>query len=164
MVELIITDDQISRAKDLFDFDNLNGSITKGKSQIYGALGEIIVCDYYEQFDQLDVKHKNTYDYDLIINDLKVDVKTKRTTVTPKPHYYCSVSDFNTKQKCDAYIFVRVKEDFSCAWILGSKTKENFYRQSTFKQKGEPDGPRWTFKDDCYNIEISKLKMPRFWC
>jgi len=40
-----ISEDQINRAKKLYPFKELKGSITKGKSNIYGALGEIIIYD-----------------------------------------------------------------------------------------------------------------------
>jgi len=158
MIEIQITPNQIERAKLLYPFDNLNGSITSGKSQIYGAIGEIVVMDHY---NWLEVEYSGKYDYDIIIDGVKIDIKTKKTTVVPKPFYLCSVSDFNTRQKCDHYMFVRVMADYSKAWILGSRTKEAFYKISTFNRKGTLDTMNWRFKDDCYNLEISKLVPPK---
>lgn len=158
MREIIPTREQIIRAENLYPFDKLNGSITSGKSQIYGALGEIIVMDHY---NWLQVDYAGTYNYDIIIDGVKIDVKTKKTTVTPKPFYLCSVSDFNTTQQCDYYLFVRVMADLSKAWILGSCPKERFYKISQFKNKGDLDVNNWKFKDDCYNLEISKLIPPK---
>jgi hypothetical protein len=46
MISIIeISKEQIERAKKLYPFKELKGSITKGKSNIYGALGEIIIYD-----------------------------------------------------------------------------------------------------------------------
>ena len=87
--------EQIERAKKLYLFTELKGSITKGKSNIYGAIGEIIIYDIYKN-NGLNVDFNSTYDYDLIIENYKVDVKTKRTTVVPMPNYLCSISAFNT--------------------------------------------------------------------
>lgn len=46
-----ISEDQIDRAKKLYQFNELKGSITKGKSNIYGALGEIIIYDLNKKTD-----------------------------------------------------------------------------------------------------------------
>jgi hypothetical protein len=156
MKKIEITNNQIERAKKLYLFKELKGSITKGKSNIYGALGEIIVYDYF--FNKgFYIDFNSTYDYDLIINEFKIDVKTKRTTVMPKENYLCSISSFNIKQKCDFYFFCRITEDMKICYLLGYKNKKDFFNQSTFNKKGTLDINGWDFKDDCYNLEISKL-------
>ena len=43
MKKFKVTDDQLKRAKKLFDFKELNNSITKGEGNLAGAVGEIIV-------------------------------------------------------------------------------------------------------------------------
>lgn len=151
-----ITNEQIERAKKLYPFDNLKGSITEGKSNLYGALGEIIVNDYFTQ-KGLTVDFSSTYDYDMKIEGYKVDVKTKRTTVIPKPNYLCSISSWNTKQKCDFYFFLRIDKDLKEGYLLGYKRKEVFFTESTFNEKGSEDTNGWKFKSDCYNLSIGKL-------
>ena len=47
MITVSIEEVQIEKAKKLYSFNALRGSITKGKSNIYGALGEVIVSDYF---------------------------------------------------------------------------------------------------------------------
>tara|TARA_R110001632_G_C11073520_1_gene387625 strand:+ start:36 stop:518 length:483 start_codon:yes stop_codon:yes gene_type:complete len=151
-----ITNEQIKRAKKLYPFEELKGSITKGKSNIYGALGEVIVYDIYKK-NGLNVDFNSTYDYDLIIEKHKVDVKTKRTTVKPKHNYLCSISSFNTRQKCDFYFFLRINENLKECYLLGYKRKKNFFEEATFNKKGSLDVNGWAFKDDCYNIKIKML-------
>lgn len=154
MVELVITPDQIKRAKALYGFGILPNSQTHGEGNLHGALGEIVTYDYYKT--RVETTHPQTYDYDLIIGGKKTDVKTKRCKSKPKPHYNCSVFDYNIAQQCDYYLFTRILMDLSKAWILGVISKEDFYKQSEFKLKGEPDG-QFHFTADCYNIPISKL-------
>ena len=156
MIILDIKQKQIDEAQNLYKFKNLKGSITNGQSNIYGALGEVIVYDYFKD-KKYNIIKQNTYDYDLIINGYKVDVKTKKTSVTPLSHYLCSISDFNTKQKCDYYFFLRVKIDFTKSYLLGYISKKDFYQYSFFKYKGDIDINGFIFKDNCYNIEIEKL-------
>jgi len=146
MIKLQISKQQIERASKLYSFKELKGSITKGKSNIYGALGEIIIYDKYKK-DGFNVDNNSTYDYDLIIDNYKIDVKTKRTTVTPKSDYLCSISSFNTKQKCDIYFFVRINENMKDCYLLGYKSKIDFFNKSTFNKKGSLDVNGWVFKD-----------------
>jgi hypothetical protein len=152
-----ISKQQIERAKNLYPFKELKGSITKGKSNIYGALGEIIIYDINKN-KGLNVDFNSTYDYDLIIEDYRVDVKTKRTTVIPKSHYLCSISSFNTMQKCDFYFFLRINENLKECYLLGYKKKIDFFNEAIFNKKGSLDVNGWAFKDDCYNLKIENLE------
>jgi hypothetical protein len=133
---------------------NLNNSILKGEGNLIGFLGEQIALSV------LGGVGKNTYDYDLVTpNGTKVDVKTKKTTVEPKPFYDCSVAAFNIKQKCNLYCFVRVKDDYTCGWFLGVYPKEDYFKDAVFLRKGDLDpSNKYTVKADCYNLKISSLK------
>ena len=45
-IELKVSSSQLMRAEKLYDFSSLKNSITKGDSQMYGAIGEVVVMDY----------------------------------------------------------------------------------------------------------------------
>jgi len=158
VISLKVTEDQLKRARSHYDFGALKGSITQGKSNIYGAVGEVIVHDFLKETGRR-VKFDNTADYDMIVNGNKVDVKTKRTTVPPLQSFNCSIAAYNTTQKCDLYVFARVHENLKEAWVLGWEKKEDFFKKAKFHRKGQPDPktPAWKFAADCYNLEISKL-------
>jgi len=153
-----ILKEQIERAKRLYSFTQLRGSITKGQSNIYGALGEIIIYDIYKN-KGFDVNFNSTYDYDLIIEGYKIDVKTKRTTVNPMPNYFCSIPAFNIKQKCDYYFFLRINENLKYCYLLGYKEKTDFFNKAIFNKKGSLDTNGWYFKGDCYNLRIDMLNQ-----
>jgi len=131
----------------------LQGSITQGGGSPAGALGEILVRD------MLDYRVHNTKDYDLYTEDgVRIDVKTKRCTSAPKPFYECSIAAHGTRQDCDEYIFVRVLNDLTRAWILGRINKDEYFDKAVRHRKGEVDASNnFTFKSDCYNLEISEL-------
>lgn len=156
MTKIIPADSQISLAKEKAkQLGTLNNSIRKGEGNVYGFLGEILMADYWK------VSVDNTYDYDLIVKDYKVDVKTKACNSVPEPEYFCTVADYNTKQDCDVYAFVRIFNDFSKAWLLGYCGKNYFYNNSCFYRKGQLDPSSnlgWKFRADCYNLPINKLK------
>ena len=158
MKKFLITKSQLERAKKLFDFKELNNSITKGEGNLAGAVGEIIVKDVYQGSGE------NTYDYDTIIKDYKIDIKTKKFSdqFHPNSNWNLNVSDYNTKQKCDAYCFVGVNESNTVAYVYGFIKKKDFYDKAVFGKKGQIDprgNGKWKFKSDCYNILIKDLLM-----
>ena len=153
MKQVKITPDIIARAKKKADtVGNLQGSITGSLSHVVGAIGEIIVAD------AIGANESNTYDYDLVRDGERIDVKTKRCNTRPFPHYDCSVAAHGANQNCDSYIFVRILTDTSRAWILGSIPKQDFYTKATKYKRGDIDPANgFTFKADCYNLPISEL-------
>jgi len=135
------------------EMGNLNNSITKGDGNLSGFIGEMMVLSFIPES-----KLFNTYDFDIIYKDNKLDVKTKRTTVIPKEYYDCSVAAFNTKQKCSHYIFTRVLNDLSKGWLLGWMPKEEYFKSARFLKKGDKDGDNgFIVRADCYNLPINKL-------
>ncbi len=151
-----ISEQQRQRAKQLYEFKTLKGSVTGGKGNIYGALGEIIVHDYYKDKGN-EVKHIGNYDYDLLIDRYKIDVKSKVTSVEPKLDYNCCVYSYNTKQKCDFYLFTRIHYSLEVGYILGAIQKDMFYKNAIFNKKDEYDGHGYYFLGDCYNLKIKQL-------
>ena len=157
MIEIKITEEMKKRAwGKARSMGEINNSITKGGGNIAGFLGEEIA----NKIIKGDIN--NTYDYDIIKNGVTYDVKTKRCTSEPKEYYECSVAAFNTRQKCDHYVFVRVenvKGKWGRAWILGSYEKDKYFKDARFLKKGQIDGNNnFRVKADCYNIAIKDLK------
>tara|TARA_R100000781_G_scaffold73728_1_gene46004 strand:- start:108 stop:593 length:486 start_codon:yes stop_codon:yes gene_type:complete len=153
ITEIPIGDDYMIRAREKASkMGILQGSITGGSRNVVGAIGEIIVAD------SIKAKETNTYDYDLVKDGLRIDVKTKRCSTTPMPDYDCSVALHGSKQDCDAYVFVRILINLSTAWILGGISKADFYNKATLYRKGQVDPANgFVFKADCYNLSIGKL-------
>jgi hypothetical protein len=143
--------------KEAEEMGSLKKSITKGAGNQAGFIGERVVADY------LGVKKANTYQYDLVNGQKEktYDVKTKRCKFKPLPNYTVSVCALNTRQDCDAYVFVRVDNEMKNAWILGYMPKEQFFKKAKFCKKGDidPDSNcNWRFREDCYNMYIKDLK------
>ena len=158
MIEVKITDqmyrDAWAKSRDM---GKLKNSITKGEGNIAGFIGESIALHV------LGGDIQNNKDRDLILpNGKTVDIKTKRCTSEPLPHYECSVAAYNTVQKCDYYAFVRVEyinNEYTRGWFLGIIPKEEYFEKARKLFKGQKDGSNWfTVKADCYNLPISELK------
>lgn len=146
----------VSKASEM---GRLNNSIMSGDGNIAGFLGEECVKKY------LGLKlgtEENTFDYDLIYQGKKIDVKSKRTTVIPRMDHECSVAAFNTRQNCDFYLFTRVLFNGEVAqkvYIMGYMNKNDYYEKARFLKKGDIDGTNnFIVREDCYNMYYSDLK------
>jgi len=135
----------------------LNNSITEGEGNLAGAIGELKLLEYLGE-DKARI-HR-TYDYDIVYMDtLKIDVKTKRTTVPfVDEKYEASIANFNTEQDCDYYVFVRVNLEKRIGWLLGCISPKLYYSKSRFLKKGQLDGSNnFIVKADCWNVEYGDL-------
>jgi hypothetical protein len=146
--EMLLTAQQKSK-----EMGVLRNSIMKGQGNLAGFLGEEIVLSY------LGCPSNNSFDYDLIKNHVKIDVKTKQTTVTPLPHYEASVAAYNPNQRCDLYIFTRVLKGFSKGWICGWLTKEEYFGKAQYLRKGQIDPSNgFRVRANCHNVAYQDLK------
>ena len=154
MIELPVSDEVLIKARKLAaDMGSLKGSIQRGDGNIYGFIGELLHLQHYGG------THDNTYEWDIVDPDgTKVDVKTKKTSVKPLPHYECSVTKSEKMQDCDAYSFVRVKNDLTVGWLLGTMSKDKYIKDAVHMEKGDVDPSNgWICKRECYNMAISNL-------
>tara|TARA_R100001129_G_scaffold186144_2_gene176641 strand:+ start:566 stop:1078 length:513 start_codon:yes stop_codon:yes gene_type:complete len=154
MLEISLSHQTITKAKILSEeLPSLRNSIERGAGNLAGLIGEVVAATV------LNAKIQNTYDYDIITPDgERIDVKTKRCTSKPRLDYDCSIAAYNTKQRCDTYAFVRVLNDYTKAWYLGSLPKAEYFQKATKMKAGELDkSNNFTVKADCYNLKIESL-------
>ena len=140
------------------EMGKLNNSITKGDGNIAGFLGEFIAAR------EIGAEVDNSYQHDLRFGTTTIDVKTKRCTSKPRDFYECSIAAYNTKQKCDIYVFTRLlwhkakPQVWERGWLLGWLPKKEYFEQATFLKKGQVDpSNNYTVKADCFNLKISCL-------
>ena len=167
----------ISKAEKL---GRLNNSITGGVGNIAGYLGEEAVASYLgseiisDSFNH-DQIFKNTSVRHLIRdskNDKTLEIKTKRRTVVPRPNYDASIAETSTHQHPDSYVFVSLQFDFSFPdsnkvlryknlrniWILGQKTREDYFKIARFYRVGDIDpSNRFKVKANMYNVAVEDL-------
>lgn len=152
--EVEITEEMIKEAeKRAAKLGELKNSITRGEGNLTGILGELVAHKV------IGGDIKDTRDYDIITPDnVKWDVKTKRSHGVPLEHFECSITDYNTRQKCDRYVFVRILKDYSKGWVIGELPKEEYFKKATFIQQGQLDARNgWRAKCDCWNVLFTDL-------
>lgn len=155
MIEIIVSDATLLQARDLAEeMGKLRNSFTNGQGNVAGFIGELVVLEL------LGGKRISTKDYDIVLSDgTTVDVKTKRTSVKPLPHYDCSVAELSLHQDCDSYAFCRVKNDYTVCWFLGLVLHDTYFSKARFLKKGDVDpSNNYTVKSSCYNLSIEELE------
>ena len=153
-----VSEATLKEAKRRFDnFPLIKNSIRSREGGLVGYIGEALVL--HLEGGEI----KDTYDYDLISSEgVKIDVKTKERKVAPRGNYNCTVADFNTKQKCDRYVFVRIewiKGKWGRAWVLGWLEHQEYFTKANKLNRGEIDVSNgFLVKADCYNVPINALR------
>lgn len=153
MREVRIHDDELNIAKYR---DELMGVLPSsrecGNGNVAGFIGEILVQKY------IGGVIVDTYDYDILLGETRIDVKTKSVSSVPQPHYLCSVMEYQLKNDTDAYFFVRVNLSTKKAWLLGSISKARLLRDGISQKRGDMDG-NWEVKEDCISVRIDQLEQ-----
>lgn len=161
----IAIDAAIKRKTKEFDGrDHLYNSFTEGESSPHGKVGELLVPWYYKNIIMRQSTGRDIYQWDWFVEHLdRLEVKTKVCTSDPKAHYLASVADAHhthTMQDCDWYCFLRIRNDYSRAYILGFLPKDLFIEQCLYYYKGEMDpssGGMFPFKENCWNVRHDEL-------
>ncbi len=140
---------------------SLNNSITRGKGNLGGRVGEIAFASY------VGAEIADDYDYDLILNGEKIEIKTKRRTVPIKGHYEVSVASTSLHQNPDRYVFISVqfkrKKGFNYyglekVWLCGDMKADEYLKKSRVWKKGEVDeSNNFVTLVDMHNLSIDKL-------
>ena len=161
-------DNAIKKAEEL---GSINNSITSGRGNLAGYLAEIALTKYLGCKNISCDKGRDKYDYDLIKDGRKIDVKTKRRTVDPKLFFEVSIAGTSKHQKTDTYAFISItfkdkrgmgsKAQYygvESIWLCGFMSKEDYFDKAIFWKKGAVD-PSNGFKvhADMYNMPISSL-------
>ena len=172
MIKIEVTqemiDSAISKAKSL---GWIRDSATEGRGNLAGYLGEEALARPLGADIVSNDRGREKYNYDLVLPDgRRVEVKTKRRTVAPRPHYDVSVAQTSKHQQPDLYAFISLeferatkthpKEYYGLrnAWLCGYMTAKDFWERADFWKSGRIDTSN-NFKThvDMYNMRISDI-------
>jgi hypothetical protein len=131
-------------------------SITNGNGKYGGALGvEAILVTYPKSI------LRDTYDYDVSIEDVTLEIKTTERTVQPKEDYYGHVSGYNTTQKADFYVFISLLAKMK-AYVVGYLAPTEFYNKfAEFSQKGVAHSKGYISHCDEWRARICDMHTPK---
>lgn len=149
------------------EMGTLNNSFTQGAGNIAGFIGENAVKAFLHIPLTCD---QNTYDYDLIWQGMRIDVKSKPTSVIPRRSDEASVAETSRHQRCTHYVFTRLYYplglrigDPSHTYIMGFISRDEYFAKAYRREQGHVDHSNGQpAKVACWNLAHSKLKPITF--
>jgi hypothetical protein len=146
---------------------SLNNSITKGAANKAARIAELSLAKHLGVS-----KPSDDYNHDILFKQEKIEVKTKRRTVKPKPFYDVSVAKTSDHQKPDRYAFLSLEFETSVGrgtrkkylrlknvWYCGDISHQDFWSKAELWEKGRVDkSNNFHTHVDMYNMRISDLE------
>ena len=164
MIPFTITDTDIQRAE-LHLLTRLGATHVEQthfmQDNIIGAIGEIAVYNWINQWSPCYFSDSHCT-YDLLLGDARtVEVKTMRTSTTPKPYYECSMfkKQWDYKQDSGLWVFVHLDKSLTHGWIVATcdvskRDRFTFHAQGELMPSGRP------YRLDTMSCLISELDDP----
>jgi hypothetical protein len=172
MISLPFSQEMIDSAKlKANSLGSINNSILRGAGNIAGYLGEEALAAYIDADIVSNNRGLDKYNHDLLLEDgHRIEVKTKRRTVAPKPHYDVSVAKTSKHQQPDIYAFISLEFDRATkdhpkkyyglkrVWLCGFMGACDYWEMAKLWKSGQID-KRNNFKThvDMYNLPIREL-------
>jgi hypothetical protein len=163
MKSITLTDDEIKlceeyvekyyRKEDSIKFNSYRDYTDSENPNLMGVFGEVVVNKYFRKSVADTLKdrplHHSDAGYDIVINNLKFDVKT---------HSKIYKSNLiNTQDKCnDGYILVS-RKDINTYLIFGWIHKSELPEKAEFHKRGEYMGGSYHYGCDMWVIQNDKL-------
>jgi hypothetical protein len=155
---------------------SIHNSILSGGGNTAGYLGEEALAAYIGADIISCDEGTDKYNHDLYLDGQKIEIKTKRRTVKPLPHYEVSVAQTSKHQRPDLYIFLSLEFDrvegrgrskvyygLENIWVCGQMEADRYFDMATLWEAGRVDTSN-NFKThvNMYNLSINFLDLLKF--
>lgn len=161
MIEITLNDSQMWQA-----FNNEKHLPSKMKYSVSGDLWENRMAGCMGELAcalHLKTNLQHDYEYDILHNGLRIDVKTMRRGVMPSENFACRVTIHGHMQECDIYVFANVvhrNDKFDrivklCGWATKVEV-EQWTR--VFKGDPWPEHPNKKERSDAYKSTYAELR------
>ena len=125
--------------------------LNKDRQRMTGYLAEACVRDRFPQ-----IQYSDNDVVDFIIENTLIDSKAQGCNSKPLDYYSATLYEEQKKRKADYYIFSRVKNDFSEAWICGIISKIKFFDIAKLVPAGTQNN-NFTYDQSRYEIQYNQL-------
>lgn len=166
-ISMDVQKSDISAGQKLALTKTLNRSITGGQANLMSAISEVMYVKMLESvFPVESIIHKPNYDFDVMFQGHKVDVKSKQRKHIPiRDDWEASIVGYSKDiQMCEYYAFCQIshvdgnKDKFKTFTFFGHMDKESFFKEARAMKKGETDGSNnFIVRQDCYNMYYRDL-------
>lgn len=165
MVKIPFTLEMVAESKELAkSMGAIKNSILEGGGNRAGFLAELALCAY------LGAERVDKSNHDVVYENKRIEVKTKRRTVDPKSGYEGSVAVTSEHQKPDYYAFLSLTfgkksgnfySKLNSIWLCGFISYDDFIKKCVFYKKGDVDESNgFVVLTDMRNIKYGELISP----
>ena len=148
--------------------DEMDGNYSGNKIQkkTAGFVGQIAAHKFF-----VGSKHIDAYDYDLMLEEKRLEVKTATRNIAPRYEYefWCRIAASNDTQLCDYYIFCQTQWQHQAkeeklmhgAWVLGFLSVKDAREKMHFAKKGSIEkGDEFPERGDCWKVSVIDIYPP----
>ena len=156
-----VTDEMLKDAKDWGLFKSNKNTVyqenkeAQSEFQIAGNLGELTFKKMYLQAERISNKD---YEADFIVNNKRIDVKTKLGNFECKDFYNVDVQAHQKDYNVDWYVFFHYNRKKKELEYLGGITKEDYFKYCKPVYQGDVFRNGHVVQQDQYELPIRKLK------
>jgi hypothetical protein len=102
---------------------------------------------------------------DFTIGNTRIDVKTVKRQVAPRPDYTAQITARHKDHPIDELFFLSYEFQKKKLWLLGGTTMANFLEQATYYGEGDKVHDNYIIRKghEIYNAPISQLTSPVEW-
>lgn len=126
--------------------------LNKDRQRMTGYLAEACIRDKFPN-----IQYSDNDVVDFIIANTLIDSKAQGCNSKPLEYYSATLYEEQKNRKADYYIFSRVKNDFSVAWICGIISKTNFFEKAKLVPAGTSNN-NFIYDQSRYEIQYSQLE------
>lgn len=126
--------------------------INKDRQRMTGYLAEACIVDRFPQ-----IKYSINDIVDFSIGGLTIDSKAQGCNSKPLSNYVATLYEEQKNRLADFYIFSRIKNDFSTAWICGIISKSKFFGEADLISAGTRNN-NFTYDQSRYEIQYNNLE------
>ena len=126
--------------------------LNKGRQRMTGYLAEACIRSRFPI-----LKYSDDPNIDFILYDsITIDSKAQGCNSKPSEHYVATLYEEQKLRNVDYYIFSRVKNDFTIAWICGIVSKEYFLNNAKLVTAGTVNN-NFTYDQSRYEMQYNQL-------
>lgn len=125
--------------------------LNKYRQRMTGYLAEACISDRFPH-----IQYSDNDIVDFVVENTLIDSKAQGCNSKPLEYYSATLYEEQKNRKADYYIFSRVKNDFTIAWICGIISKTNFFEKSKLIPAGTPNN-NFVYDQSRYEIKYNQL-------
>jgi hypothetical protein len=125
----------------------------KSRQRMTGYLAEASII-----FTFPTIQYSTNDNVDFVLDSsITIDSKAQGCNVKPQDYFSATLYEEQKNRTTDYYIFSRVKNDFSVAWICGIISKKKFFQIAQLKEAGHQTN-NFTYDQSRYEVQYKDLK------